>query len=69
MLVYVTAIWYNLWSYMAVWCSLRSFGIFFPRFGLFGPRKIWQPWSGQSLKMFLKKIANKNRPRSANWYP
>jgi hypothetical protein len=26
---------------MAVWCSLWSLGIF-SRFGMFGPRKIWQ---------------------------
>jgi hypothetical protein len=24
---------------------LLSFGIFFFCFGMFGPRKIWQPWS------------------------
>jgi hypothetical protein len=29
---------------MAVWYSLWSFGIF-SRFGMFGPRKIWQPSS------------------------
>jgi hypothetical protein len=31
-LVYLVAVWYSLWS----------FGIF-SRFGMFGPRKIWQP--------------------------
>jgi hypothetical protein len=35
------AICYNLWHLGIV---LWSFGIFF-RFGLFGPRKIWQPWT------------------------
>jgi hypothetical protein len=30
---------------MAVWYSLLSFGIFF-HFGMFGPRKIWQPCLG-----------------------
>jgi hypothetical protein len=29
---------------MAVWYNLWSLGIF-SRFGIFGPRKIWQPWS------------------------
>jgi hypothetical protein len=27
---------------MAIWYSLWSFGILFSRFGMFGPRKIWQ---------------------------
>jgi hypothetical protein len=29
---------------MAFWYSLWSFGIFL-RFGMFGLRKIWQPWA------------------------
>jgi hypothetical protein len=36
------------WKYvMAIWSNLWPFGIacgyIFPRFGMFGPRKIWQP--------------------------
>jgi hypothetical protein len=29
--------------FTAFWSSLWSFGIF-SQFGMFGPRKIWQPW-------------------------
>jgi hypothetical protein len=65
MLVYVTAIWHTLWPFakmyghlvkcmvigkmyghlvkcMVIWCSLWSFG-------MFGPRKIWQPCPGGLL--------------------
>jgi hypothetical protein len=59
--VYFMAIWYNQWTSgiinghlgqcMAVWCSLWSFGIFFP-FWYLGQEKsanpgenIWQPYS------------------------
>jgi hypothetical protein len=35
------AIWYKLWSFGKV-CGLL---VYFLRFGMFGPRKIWQPWS------------------------
>jgi hypothetical protein len=38
-LEYITAIWYNLQPFAI---SLWPFGIFF-HFGMFGPRKIWQP--------------------------
>ena len=36
-------------QFTAIWYNLRSFGIvcghlvYFLRFGMFGPRKIWQP--------------------------
>jgi hypothetical protein len=33
---------------MAFWYSVWSFGIFL-RFGMFGRRKIWQPWNSQYL--------------------
>jgi hypothetical protein len=33
---------------MPVWYSLWSFGIF-SHFGIFGPRKIWQPWFHELL--------------------
>jgi hypothetical protein len=28
---------------MTVWYVLRSIGIYYSRFGMFGARKIWQP--------------------------
>jgi hypothetical protein len=37
-LEYFMAIWYNLWPFGIAIC------IIFPNFGMFGPRKIWQPW-------------------------
>jgi hypothetical protein len=45
-LEYFTDIWYI--KYMAFWYSLWSFGIFL-RCGMFGPRKIWQPWFNVSF--------------------
>jgi hypothetical protein len=39
-LEYFMVIWYNSWPFGIH--SLWSFGIFL-RFGMFGPRKIWQP--------------------------
>jgi hypothetical protein len=48
MLVYFTTIWnilqpfsiHNLWPFGIVCGHL----VFFPRFGMLGSRKIWQPW-------------------------
>jgi hypothetical protein len=34
------AIWYNLWPFEIVCGHLY----YFSQFGMFGPRKIWQPW-------------------------
>jgi hypothetical protein len=39
-LEYFTAIWYNLWPFGIVGGHL----LYFSQFGMFGPRKIWQPW-------------------------
>jgi hypothetical protein len=39
-LEYCTAIWYNLWPFVIVSGLL----IHFSQFGMFGSRKIWQPW-------------------------
>jgi hypothetical protein len=39
-LEYFTAIWYNLLPFGIVCGHL----VYFLRFGMFGPRKIWQPW-------------------------
>jgi hypothetical protein len=42
--------------FMTILNILWPFGIFcghllyFPQFGMFGPRKIWQPWPGERFK-------------------
>jgi hypothetical protein len=38
-LEYFTASWYNFWPFGIVCGQL----VYFLRFGMFGPRKIWQP--------------------------
>jgi hypothetical protein len=38
--LYFTAIWYNLWQFGIVYGLL----VYFTQFGMFGSRKIWQPW-------------------------
>jgi hypothetical protein len=38
-LEYFTALWYNIWPFGLVCCHL----VYFPHFGMFGPRNIWQP--------------------------
>jgi hypothetical protein len=43
-LEYFSVIWYNLWPFGVVCGPLVNFS----RFGMFGPRKIWQPWSSSS---------------------
>jgi hypothetical protein len=47
MLLYFMTIWnilrskgYNFWSFGIVF----GLWVYFFRFGMFGPRKIWQPW-------------------------
>jgi hypothetical protein len=39
-LVFFTAIWHNVWPFGIVCGHL----VYFSLFGMFGPRKIWQPW-------------------------
>jgi hypothetical protein len=39
-LEYFMTIWYNLWPFGIVCGHL----LHFYQFGMFGPRKIWQPW-------------------------
>jgi hypothetical protein len=39
-LEYFMAIWYHLWPFGV----LRGNLLYFSQFGMFGPRKIWQPW-------------------------
>jgi hypothetical protein len=41
-LEYFTALWYNFWPFGIISGHLVNFS----RFGVFGPRKIWQPWCG-----------------------
>jgi hypothetical protein len=38
-LEYFMAIWYNLWPFGIICGHL----LYFSQFGMFGPRKIWQP--------------------------
>jgi hypothetical protein len=39
-LEYFMAIWHNVWQFGIVCGRL----VYFSQFGMFGPRKIWQPW-------------------------
>jgi hypothetical protein len=41
-LEYFTTIWYNLWPF-GIACGHL---LYFTQFGMFKPRKIWQPWLG-----------------------
>jgi hypothetical protein len=61
-LEYFMAIWYNLWP-LGIVCGHL---LYFPRLGMFGPRKIWQPLLRdrcyghiflQFLSIFGKKLA------------
>jgi hypothetical protein len=38
---YFTAIWYNVWPFGIICGHL----LYCLHFGMFGPRKIWKPWS------------------------
>jgi hypothetical protein len=49
------AIWYNLWPFGIVCDNL----VYFTQFGMFGPRKIWQPWS--ALPTFVGGLVRKWR--------
>jgi hypothetical protein len=40
-LEYFMAIWHNVWQ-LGIICGHL---VYFSHFGMFGPRKIWQPWS------------------------
>jgi hypothetical protein len=57
MLVFFTAIWYM--YFMAIWYNVWPFGVvggplvYFSRFGMFGPRTIWQPFSEQLCNIFV----------------
>jgi hypothetical protein len=49
---YFTAIWYNFYTY--------SF-LYFSRFGMFGPREIWQPWLCPGSVTYVVVIASASR--------
>jgi hypothetical protein len=51
-LEYFTATWYNLWLFGIVCCDL----VYFSHFGMFGPRKIWQPWSRDKTLFSLSEL-------------
>jgi hypothetical protein len=48
-LEYLMAIWYNLWPFGIACGHLLCFS----QFGMFGPRKIWQPWYLHKIQMIL----------------
>jgi hypothetical protein len=55
-------IWNILWLFgIAVWYSLWSFVIFFPQFGMFGPRKIWQPCCSEDSAFVNLNFVNKRQ--------
>jgi hypothetical protein len=49
MFVYFMTIWNILWPFGIIFGRLVKFVcghlVYFSHFGMFGPRKIWQPWS------------------------
>jgi hypothetical protein len=51
MFVYLMTIWNNLWPFGIVCGHLVKFSLF----GLFGPRRIWQPWPRHRFQyVFMK---------------
>jgi hypothetical protein len=49
MLIYFSDIWFNLRPFDIMFLHFGVvFGplVYFSRFGIFGPRKLWQPWDG-----------------------
>jgi hypothetical protein len=44
-------IWYNMWTFIVVCCHL----VYFSRFGMFCPRKIWQPCCRCRRRQFPEK--------------
>jgi hypothetical protein len=51
-LEYFTAIWYILWQFVIVCGNL----VYFSRFGMFGPRKIWQPCCNSRSSDWLQPV-------------
>jgi hypothetical protein len=49
-LEYFSAIWYNLWPFGTVCGQL----VYLSRFGMFGPRNIWQPCSKDIAHKFCR---------------
>jgi hypothetical protein len=50
-LEYFTAIWSILWQFGVVCGNF----VYFSRFVMFGPRKIWQPWMPDVRRTLAKK--------------
>jgi hypothetical protein len=66
-LVYFTAIWYiygHLVYFTAIWYSLCSFGIYFSYFGMFGPRKIWQPLAVKKRRFKVRSLTFDKRKQA-----
>jgi hypothetical protein len=51
------AIWYNLWPFGIVCGHL----LYFSQFGMFGPKKIWQPWFKSNVEASPLKVGVLNR--------
>jgi hypothetical protein len=52
LLEYFMAIWYNLWPFGIVCGHLA----YFSKFGMFRPRKIWQPWCQHRQNSALRSL-------------
>jgi hypothetical protein len=48
-LEYFTSIWYYLWPFGMIFGHL----VLFSQIGMFGPRKIWQPWRGLHIIHYI----------------
>jgi hypothetical protein len=49
---YFVAIWHNLWPFGIV----SGYWLYFSQFGMFGPRKIWQPCHRDLHKGWMENI-------------
>jgi hypothetical protein len=61
-LEYVMAIWHNVWQFGKVCGHLEYFSLF----GMFGPRKIWQPCLCGGIIYIFWKIMAKMLAKSTN---
>jgi hypothetical protein len=43
----------TIWNILMPISKVCSHLVYFPHFGMFGPRKIWQPWSGKQPRAML----------------
>jgi hypothetical protein len=60
------AIWYNVWPFGIVWVIRYIFS----QFGMFGPRKIWQPWltCAEDTPIFAHSIVTTTKAFSAFFF-